>query len=79
LKRLVAGKVETKVVAGEIYAKRDAANAPNLYEIAAVLDLNGDGRLEIVVHSVYYEGGDTVIYQCEPDKIKEVLLVACGA
>jgi hypothetical protein len=79
LRRLVAGKVETKVVAGEIYAKRDAANAPNLYEIAAVLDLNGDGRLEIVVHSVYYEGGDTVIYQREPDKIKEVLSVACGA
>ena len=42
-------------MAGEIYAKRAIANAPNLYDIAAVLDLNGDGKLEVVVHSFYYE------------------------
>jgi hypothetical protein len=50
-----------------------------IYYIAAVLNLNGDGRLEMVVHSVYYEGGATVIYECEPAKIKETLSVECGA
>jgi len=50
-----------------------------VYKIAAVLDLNGDGRLEVIVHSFYYEGGETTIYRCEPDKIEPVLSVECGA
>ena len=45
----------------------------------AVLDLNGDGKLEVVVHSFYYEGSETTIYRCEPDEIEEMLSVECGA
>jgi hypothetical protein len=41
--------------------------------------LNGDGKLEVIVHSFYYEGGQTTIYRCAPDKIEEVLSVECGA
>ena len=48
-------------------------------KLAAVLDLNGDGKLEVIVHSFYYEGGQTTIYRCQPDKIEEVLSVECGA
>lgn len=79
LRRVAAGKVQTQLVAGELYSKADASNAPNVYKIAAVLDLNGDGKLEVIVHSFYYEGGETTIYCCEPDKIEPVLSVACGA
>jgi hypothetical protein len=53
--------------------------APNVYTIAAVLDLSGDGKLEVIVHSMYYEGGQTMIYRCEPDKIEAALSVECGA
>lgn len=79
LRRVVAGKVQPQLVAGELYSKSDASNAPNIYKIAAVLDLNGDGKLEVIVHSFYYEGGETTIYRCEPDKIEAVLSVECGA
>jgi hypothetical protein len=79
LRRVAVGKVQTQFVAGELYSKADASNAPNIYNIAAVLDLNGDGKLEVIVHSFYYEGGETTIYQCEPDKIEPVLSVECGA
>jgi hypothetical protein len=79
LRRLQAGKVETQLVAGELYSKVDASNAPSIYKIAAVLDLNGDGKLEVIIHSFYYEGGETTIYRCEPDKIEPVLSVECGA
>jgi hypothetical protein len=67
-------------VAGEVYAKPDesAAPPPNVYHLAAVLDLNGDGKLEVIVHSFYYEGGQTTIYRCQPDKIEEALSVECG-
>jgi hypothetical protein len=79
LRRVAAGKVQTQLVAGELYSKADASNAPNVYKIAAVLDLNGDGKLEVIVHSFYYEGGETTIYRCEPDKVEAALSVECGA
>jgi len=79
LRRLVDGNVQTKLVAGEVYAKSDESVAPNVYNLAAVLDLNGDGKLEVIVHSFYYEGGQTTIYRCQSDKIEEVLSVECGA
>ena len=78
LRRLAAGKVQTQLVAGELYPKSDEPVAPNIYQVAAVLDLNGDGKLEVIVHSFYYEGGQTTIYRCQPDKIEEVLSVECG-
>ena len=56
--------------AGEVYQKPDESVAPNVYQVTAVLDLNGDGKLEVIVHSFYYEGGQTTIYRCEPDKIE---------
>lgn len=79
LRSVTAGKVETKLLAGELYSQAHPSNAPNVYKIAAVLDLNGDGKLEVVVHSFYYEGSETRIYRCEPDKIEPVLSVECGA
>jgi hypothetical protein len=83
LRRVVAGKVETQLVEGEFYPKayvsHDASfNAPNVYKVIGVLDLDGDGRMEIVVRSDYYEGGATTIYRCNPKKIEELLSVACG-
>jgi hypothetical protein len=77
LRRVVAGKVETELIAGEFYVK-DESNASNLYEIPGVLDLNGDGKLEVIVHSHYYEGAGTTIYDCSGGKCKAVLSVACG-
>jgi hypothetical protein len=78
LRRAVAGKVQTEFVAGEVYTKAESST-PNVYEIPAVLDLNGDGKLEIIVHSHYYEGAETTIYDCSGGKCKAVLSVACGA
>lgn len=78
LRRVVAGKVQTQVVAGEVHPDAKHFNAPNYYDVPAVLDLNGDGKLEVVVHSEYYEGGSTTIYQCDPAKITPLLEVACG-
>jgi hypothetical protein len=79
LRRVVAGKIKTQLVAGEFYAGSAHFSAPNSYDVGAVLDLDGDGKLEIVVHSSYYEGGATTIYRCEPATIKAVLTVECGA
>jgi len=82
LRRVVSGKVETQLVEGEFYPKAydddERFNAPNAYKVTAVLDLDGDGMMEVVVASNYYEGGATTIYRCDPKKVKELLSVACG-
>jgi hypothetical protein len=87
LRRVVAGKVETQLIVGEFYPKaypkaaqeEGRFDAPNAYKVIATLDLDGDGKMEVVIHSDYYEGGETTIYRCDPKKAKALLSVACGA
>ncbi|MEP6586623.1 MAG: FG-GAP repeat protein [Candidatus Udaeobacter sp.] len=84
LRRVVAGKVETQMVEGEFhpqaYVRRDDSfDAPNVYKVIATLDLDGDGKMEIVVGSNYYEGEEITIYRCDPKKAEALLSVACGA
>ena len=80
LRRVVSGRVQTQLVEGEFYPKATGYNAPNAYKVIATLDLDGDGKLEVVVGSNYYEGEAITIYRCEPKKKVEALLsVGCGA
>ena len=77
LRRAVTGKVETELIAGDFYVK-DESSPAYVYKIEAVLDLNGDGKLEIIVHSQYYEGSETTIYDCSSGKCEVALSVGCG-
>jgi hypothetical protein len=79
LRRVVAGKVQTQLIEGEFYPKATGYNAPNAYKVIATLDLDGDGKLEVIVASSYYEGEATTIYRCEPKEVEAVLSVSCGA
>ena len=87
LRRVVAGKVETQLIVGEFYPKaypkaaqeEGRFDAPNAYKVIATLDLDGDGKMEIVVGSHYYEGEETTIYRCVPKKREALLSVSCGA
>jgi len=84
LRRMVAGKVETQLVEGEFHPKAyvrrgDSFDAPNAYKVIATLDLDGDGKMEIVVGSSYYEGEEITIYRCDPKKVEALLSVSCGA
>jgi hypothetical protein len=87
LRLVVSRKVETRMIEGELHPKAysrkgpdDASfDAPNAYKVIAVLDLDGDGKMEIVVGSNYYEGEEITIYSCDPKNNQPLLSVACGA
>jgi len=83
VRRVVGGEVKTSVLA--------QSNAPDpqlpdqtpfvdVLRISALADLNGDGRMEVVLDGSYYEGSSTVVYEAEPDgRLVEVLRAGCGA
>jgi hypothetical protein len=87
LRRVVAGKVETHLIAGEFHPKaypkaaqeEGRFDAPNAYKVIAAPDLDGDGKMEIVVGSNYYEGEEITIYRCDPKRVEALLSVSCGA
>jgi hypothetical protein len=78
LRRVVDGKVRTQLIDGEFYRKAGDFNAPHRFRVSALLDVDGDGKIEVIVNSAYYEGGGTTIYRCTPAKIEKLLSVECG-
>lgn len=79
LRRVVGGKVTTQLLGGEFYPKAEKFNAPNAHSILAVLDVDGDGKLEVLVESRYYEGDAVTVYSFEGGKPRDVLVTGCGA
>ena len=79
LRTVIGTKVETQLVSGEVYPKGDLNAAPNTYEIAGLLDLNGDGTLEVLIRTSYYEGGGMTVWQMQKGVLVQVLSIECGA
>jgi hypothetical protein len=79
LRKVVRGKVKTIMLADEYYPTARVFNAPNIYTLAGVFDLNGDGKMEIVIKGRYYEGDWTSAFEVRGDKAVEVLSAGCGA
>lgn len=78
LRKVVGGKPQNILIGGEFYPKAIKFAAPNEYSIQAIADLNGDGRMEIVMHAAYYEGAGSEIYDLSGAKPKMVLGIGCG-
>jgi len=53
--------------------------APRAFQVAAVLDLNGNGQMEVVLAYRDYEGGGKTIYEVDGDEVNAVLSWRCGA
>ncbi len=79
LRKVVAGKVETVVLDGNFYPKAVEFGASVTFNVTSLLDLNGDGTLEVVVSARYYEGAGTTVYEINGTQSKEVLSCACGS
>ena len=77
-----AGEVQTELLAHEENESTPDMPSPYLLSsrVAAIADLNGDGRMEIALAQHYYEGSSTVVFELGVDgTAKEVLSIGCGA
>ncbi len=79
LRNVVGGKAQTKLIDGEFYRKASESRTPYRYEVSALLDLDGDRHLEIVLYSAYYEGASVTVWQLKAKKLRKVLEIGCGA
>jgi hypothetical protein len=78
LRKLIGNKVETLPLQQNYYAQGCTFCAPEADHVMAVLDLNGDGTMEIITGLNYYEGGAGIVYELSGAQVKEVLSWACG-
>ena len=83
VRNVYQGKVNNILLGGSFNVSSiDSAESrviPDTYELTSILDLNGDGIMEIIVYSYYYEGSFTSVYQFFNLKAKCVLGSGCGS
>lgn len=82
VRKVIKGKVRNIVIEGEYHPKArnpETDGPPNEFVLSSVLDLNGDGRMEIILEGGYYEGDWKSVYIIQGDQAKGVIGCGCGA
>ncbi len=80
LRQVIGGEVQTTVVAEHRNQSTAAEPSPYLVQprVAAAVDLNGDGAMEVVVHQQYYEGSSTQVYAMGGGGLDQIMAASCG-
>lgn len=78
LRQVVGNEVVTKLVVGDVYRSQEQEiTFPRTYSFANFIDLNQDGRLEVVVDVQKWEGIGARVYQIDGDDIIQTLSAEC--
>ncbi len=77
VRQIVNGKVADILLGGDFITDEEGV-AENTYELSGIVDLDGDGKMEIVMFSSYYEGAATQAFKIENGVAKIVLETECG-
>lgn len=78
IRKIVAGKVKNILLGGEFINKNIDFGAPNTFWVSAVIDLNGDGKMELVHNASYYEGSATGVFQITNNAAVEIKILGAG-
>lgn len=80
LRRVVDGEVRTAILGESIPGEPAEGETPFIlsFRIGAVADLNGDGRMEVVLSSVYYEGAGVEVWEYVDDDLGPVRVLGQG-
>ncbi len=79
LRKLAGEKVSTVALLTDIHPDPRPENISYRFDVMAVMDLNGDGVMEIVLQSEYYEGSAATVFTVEGLAVTQILIAGCGA
>jgi hypothetical protein len=77
MRRTVQGDVQTVILGDSVVVTADSP-VVNSYSVGAVADLNGDGRMEVVVSTAYYEGIGVDVWEYVDDDLGLVRQISAG-
>jgi hypothetical protein len=77
LRKMVGKAVQSILIDGDLDAKSFPAGGPLLRDITAIVDLDGDGRMEIVIHGIGSQEASTAVYSIPHLTPLRVLQVSC--
>jgi hypothetical protein len=77
---VVEGEVQTAILGESVVAEVQEGTTPFIlsHSIAAVADLSGDGKMEMVIHEVYYEGSGWSLWEYVNDDLGPVFQIGSG-
>ena len=80
MRKNINGKPKDFLIEGEFHPKKPKIeDYISEFDLSAFADLNGDGKMEIILNNLYSYGGEsTEIYELKKNVLKNVLSVECG-
>ncbi|MEO5952949.1 MAG: hypothetical protein ABIQ44_10845, partial [Chloroflexia bacterium] len=78
MRKVVQGQVKTVVLAENVYTQDAEFVAPNQFRVRGIVDINGDGKMEVLMYGAYYEGHWTSVFEITGTQFKEVMSCGCG-
>ena len=86
VRKIIAGKVQTISLGEEFHLKTTTQadidngnqNNPDIWELVNVLDLNGDGKLEVIYFNGIYEDYGVFAVEWNGKKFEQRLVSGCG-
>ena len=80
MRKVIDGRFTNVLIYGDIENAEYGNGMLNSIRLSAVADLNGDGRMEVVIGLMYYEGSSTFVIEFNDDKesFTQVLYVGCN-
>ncbi len=72
------GALKTQVLGSNISKKAVAFSAPYAFELMCCVDVNGDGRMEVVLADNYYEGDGFTVWSFDGRGFKRVITAGWG-
>lgn len=77
LRRADGGGIQIPLEA-DVYSRDDPFSVPNEHVLAGAFDLDGDGKMEVVVRTLYYEGASASVFEIGETEVRRVLIAECG-
>lgn len=79
MRKVIGAQVYTVPLVADIYYNTPPLmNYPIIYDVDHIYDLNGDGKLEIILSGQWWEGGGLFVHEVHGLNVPRVLDLHCG-